>query len=116
MPRSTASTACTIWSTNSRPSRSMSVSSIPRSSATSPMISLRRRDSPCAEASGTKPTSSITARIRSRVSARTRSEPRITRDTVAVETPARRATSYTVGMNGSSRHGFVSGYIHLFGL
>ena len=94
----------------------MPVSSTARSSATRPMISLRRRDSPWAEASGTKPTSSITARTRSPVSGRTRSEARITRDTVAVETPARRATSYTVGMKGSSRYGFVSGYIHLFGL
>ena len=31
---------------------------------------------------------------------RTRSEPRITRDTVAVDTPASRATSYTVGIRG----------------
>ena len=94
----------------------VSVSVTPRSSTTRPIISLRRRESPCAEASGTKPTLSITASTRSRVSGRTRSEPRITRDTVAVDTPASRATSYTVGIPGSSRYGSVSGYILLFGL
>ena len=38
----------------------------------------------------------MTARTRSRVSGWTRFEPWTTRDTVAVDTPARFATSYTV--------------------
>ncbi len=91
--RSTASAAWTIWSTNSRLSRSMSISASPRSRPTKPMMSLRRRLSPWAVASGTKPSASITACTRWRVSACTRCESRMTRETVAVETPAIRATS-----------------------
>ena len=57
------------------------------------MMSLRRRLSPWAVASGTKPRASITACTRWRVSDWTRLDSRMTRETVAVETPATRATS-----------------------
>ena len=93
VPRSTASAACTRWSTNSRLLCSMSIGSVPRSRPTSPMMSFRRRVRPRADASGTKPRVSMTASTRCRVSGCTRSEPRTTRDTVAIDTPATWATS-----------------------
>ncbi len=67
VPRSAASAACTMWSTNSRLLRSMSISAMPRSTATSPMMSFRRRVRPRADASGTKPSVSMTASTRCRV-------------------------------------------------
>ena len=93
VPRSTASAACTMWSTNSRLLRSMSISSVPRSRPTRPMMSFRRRVSPRADASGTNPSVSMTASTRCRVVGWTRSDPRSTRDTVAIDTPATWATS-----------------------
>ena len=53
VPRRTVSAACTMWSTNSRLVRSMSISSAPRSRPTSPMMFFRRRVRPRADASGT---------------------------------------------------------------
>ncbi len=48
------------------------------------------------EASGMKPSASMMPGTHWRVSARTRSEPRSTRDTVAVEMPTMRATPWMV--------------------
>src|SRR6185312_12818095 len=54
---------------------------------------LRLRPMPC----GRKPSSWIAARTRSAVSDRVTPRSLMTRDTVAIETPARAATSLTVG-------------------
>jgi hypothetical protein len=82
-----------MWSMNIRLLRSTSISSVPRFRPTRAMMFFRPQLRPRAEASGMKPSTSMTPSTRWRVSARTRSEPRSTRDTVAVETPATRATS-----------------------
>ena len=50
----------------------------------------------CAALSGTYPRASMTARTRRLVDVRTLSRPCTTRDTVAMDTPASRATSYSV--------------------
>lgn len=58
---------------------------------------MERLASPRAFPLGTYPSSRAAASTRSRVWARTESGFRYTRDTVAMETPDRSATSYTVG-------------------
>jgi hypothetical protein len=63
------------------------------STQTRPITSLRFLARLCAAPSGTYPSSSIAARTRARVLSRTGPCPCSTRETVAIETPARRATS-----------------------
>ena len=63
------------------------------STQTRPITSLRLLASDCAAPSGTYPSSSIAARTRARVVSRTASCPCSTRETVAIDTPARPATS-----------------------
>jgi hypothetical protein len=88
-PRSTSSM-------NSSPSCSTSVSGPRLAMATSPTTSLRPRTMLWAALSGTYPRASMTSSTRRLVDGRTPSRPCTTRETVAVETFASRATSYSV--------------------
>lgn len=62
----------------------------------SPSTPVRRSARPLALPLGTYPSAATASSTRSRVTGRTASGERSTRETVAIETPARSATSYTV--------------------
>ena len=78
-----------------------SFSSVPSARAsTSPTAPARAEVSARAGALGRQPSSPAAARIRRRVSSPTPARPLTAKDTAAIDTPARRATSAIVGRAG----------------
>ena len=94
--------------TSSMPRRRSTTDGLVKNGAITPSVWVRPSDRLRAVALGRYPSSSITARTRTRVASATPAESLSTRETVPMPTPARSATSRIRGARGPGRSGALA--------